>query len=695
MELLNHIPNNPVTFPKRKYILLNAVIISFFIFFIYYYHSHNLNEDNNGISIKEISSSFFLSKHDNKMNNNQKLTNLLTKTKTQEIQQISPEKFFYEKQKQFIFLSLANHIFRGTWKTNSSSNEVIGESIINFERVYERRSLAESLYINIVNKQGKYIDSWTKIIGISKYKNLIRKINIQNKTFELSGEFMSNIKKGELFDTTYKQKKCNNIINMTFPLRYVDINVTTLSGSIFHMGQIGVINNNNFSLNLESNCSLKFEIKASRIDAQEKRGEEIKKLYLYILGSSFSTLLYGVGIMFLFFGIKNNEGYISSINIEIFSLNSMWNFYCCISNMHLAFSTDLNFFVIFCSLGLCSLMKFFAFDMLIYAIYWKIKETRINSICQLVKLKLRFYLFLCSGFLVCFLFTISLFINSAGIILISLLLWLPQIIYNMISNNKYGFPFIYILANSIDRLIYPLYFRAYENNYFGLRTNYHIFIFSLVFVILTIGILLKQTFVGARFMLPYKYQEYKNEFYKDFDEIKKICKDINEECVICLTPIFPEEKTEMMEMEDNNSNIENSSENSTENSTENNSMNDNTNDTIIENNAINNSYENNANDSNKLLIKEENEIKIEIKDLNQKENNNGRKENYINRVRGKLKEFFKYNFFYFYKTPKKINNKPFILTPCKHIFHADCLEKWLEHKMECPNCRNSLDKYFY
>ena len=692
MELLNQIPNNPVRFPKKKYILFNVVFLIFFIFFIYFNNSNNFNEEMNNLSIKEISSSFFLSERGDKLNDDKKLINL--KTSKKEIYQISPEKFFYEKQKQFIFLSLASHTFKGTW-TNSTSNEVIGESTINFEKAYERRSIAEALYLKIVNKQGKYMDSWTKIVSISKYKKLIRKINMINNTFELSGEFISNIKKGELFDTKDHQKKCMNIINMTFPLSYVDINVSSLTGQIYHFGQVGIPNNNNISLKLESNCSLKFEVKAIKIQEQEERDEEIGKLYLYIFLSLFSTLFYGIGIIFLFIGLRNNEGYISSINIEIFSFNSVWNFYCCISNVHLAFSTNFNFFVIFCSLGLCSLMKFFAFDMIVYAIYWKIKEARINSICQLIKLKVRFYLFLCSNLLICFPFMISLFINSSGIIFISLLLWLPQIIYNMISNNKYGFPFIYILANSIDRLLYPLYFRAYENNYFGLRANYNIFILSLIIILLTICILLKQTFTGPRFLLPYKYQEYKNEFYKNFDEIKSICKDINEECVICLMPIFPEEPTQMMEMKDNSNSMENSTENDTENSSDKNSMNDNISDTIIENNVIINSVENNLSDSNKLLIKEENEIKIEIKETNQKENNENKNESYFNKVKRKLKEFFKYNFFYFYKNPNKINNKPYITTPCKHIFHSDCLEKWLEHKMECPNCRASLDKYFY
>jgi hypothetical protein len=31
-----------------------------------------------------------------------------------------------------------------------------------------------------------------------------------------------------------------------------------------------------------------------------------------------------------------------------------------------------------------------------------------------------------------------------------------------------------------------------------------------------------------------------------------------------------------------------------------------------------------------------------------------------------------------------------MMTPCKHLFHANCLGKWMEIKMECPHCRQPL-----
>ena len=33
------------------------------------------------------------------------------------------------------------------------------------------------------------------------------------------------------------------------------------------------------------------------------------------------------------------------------------------------------------------------------------------------------------------------------------------------------------------------------------------------------------------------------------------------------------------------------------------------------------------------------------------------------------------------------------VTPCSHVFHSECLEKWFEFKKECPNCRISMKEY--
>ncbi|CDK24298.1 unnamed protein product [Kuraishia capsulata CBS 1993] len=37
-----------------------------------------------------------------------------------------------------------------------------------------------------------------------------------------------------------------------------------------------------------------------------------------------------------------------------------------------------------------------------------------------------------------------------------------------------------------------------------------------------------------------------------------------------------------------------------------------------------------------------------------------------------------------------MNRRGYMVTPCRHIFHTNCLESWMKYKLQCPVCRNSL-----
>ena len=49
--------------------------------------------------------------------------------------------------------------------------------------------------------------------------------------------------------------------------------------------------------------------------------------------------------------------------------------------------------------------------------------------------------------------------------------------------------------------------------------------------------------------------------------------------------------------------------------------------------------------------------------------------------------------FEFHTVKKNLYNKPFMKTPCGHVFHSDCLENWLNQKMECPSCRQEIKDF--
>lgn len=42
------------------------------------------------------------------------------------------------------------------------------------------------------------------------------------------------------------------------------------------------------------------------------------------------------------------------------------------------------------------------------------------------------------------------------------------------------------------------------------------------------------------------------------------------------------------------------------------------------------------------------------------------------------------------KLPAKIDTTPYMVTPCHHIFHSECLQSWMKYKLQCPVCRESL-----
>jgi len=50
-----------------------------------------------------------------------------------------------------------------------------------------------------------------------------------------------------------------------------------------------------------------------------------------------------------------------------------------------------------------------------------------------------------------------------------------------------------------------------------------------------------------------------------------------------------------------------------------------------------------------------------------------------------------YAAFNFHSYDFHVDKKEFIYTKCKHIFHSNCLEKWLLQKKECPNCRKTIE----
>jgi len=49
-----------------------------------------------------------------------------------------------------------------------------------------------------------------------------------------------------------------------------------------------------------------------------------------------------------------------------------------------------------------------------------------------------------------------------------------------------------------------------------------------------------------------------------------------------------------------------------------------------------------------------------------------------------------YYLFNFHEVELVKTKKPYMLTPCNHVFHTSCLEYWFKQKRDCPTCRNPI-----
>ena len=58
----------------------------------------------------------------------------------------------------------------------------------------------------------------------------------------------------------------------------------------------------------------------------------------------------------------------------------------------------------------------------------------------------------------------------------------------------------------------------------------------------------------------------------------------------------------------------------------------------------------------------------------------------IGRIMKIILDFHSYNFDL---------KKEYMMTPCKHYFHASCLESWFKQKKECPSCRKIINEIIY
>ena len=193
----------------------------------------------------------------------------------------------------------------------------------------------------------------------------------------------------------------------------------------------------------------------------------------------------------------------------------------------------------FILVSILQFINFVLFDLRFLYYYWQINRRSYMSERQYFKIRIIFFWIIYTLIFITLLSVSSFYINDNCIIALSIALWTPQIIYNIITNNRYIYPTIYIITTTFDRIIIPFYFKTYQNNFINLKLNTPLVKLLMLYILITIAFMYIQAFLGPRFMLPEKYQKSNVDFYRTKEELLKENPDfIKEECVICISPLI-------------------------------------------------------------------------------------------------------------------------------------------------------------
>ena len=599
---------------------------------------------------------------------------------------------FKKIQYKDIIDKLTKKKYFGKWFTNSSETGkklVIGEAFsglteLQFNKAYHVILKKDALIISINNYEDNYINHWLHHSSSIVLKSLEFIPDILNKNFIIRGKWDTELEYGELFDTMITRRfPCKSNFSFVFPLKKVAYSIKILDGNNYTI-EFNSIDENKFESKLNSSCGFNMSLEMSSEEKNNKyyyKNEEKKEVFKYFVWIILVCLITFISNNIIFKNLNDNRDAVKCFPLFNLCFNINWHFYCCMTHLRWSFDYK-DYYYEFNSIGLIYMIIVIFYDFRLSCFFWSLTYNFNTNRIYLQKRMIyysSFYVF----------FTISLFIrfdffaSNPWIRIILFLTWTPQIIYNIIYNNKYMYPIIYLISSSLDKLTFGIYFRGYNSNFFRIKGNTYIFILVISYLLFCLIILYLQYKKGPRFFMGKKCQKQEMNFYKTKKELIDLIKDVDKmECVICLMPIFYNDNKDRNINNINNNEI-NISQNNIDN---NNSINSAIN--IVNDTNLNNL--NNTNDTNNNINENINKNKINILNLNKI-----RKKPKFKFNKTKLKNSIINFFEAFYKFSKiSANaNKPYMSTPCNHVFHRDCLERWLYLKKECPNCRNDLSNF--
>ena len=601
-------------------------------------------------------------------NNKRKLSDLVeqndNETKLEKAQKL--KKFFKKLEKKFsehIFDGEVNYINYTEFNENNTINITnstnFNTSSINKTGLMTMRVLLpydikaknneEYPIFKIRVIENKKIDKWLflSIANNNNNKNITKNItlNSYNET-HLNISYNSKIDKGNYFNS-YAREYCYIQYNFNFIQQLISIKTKNITKK--HKEIIG-IEGNLFSQSC--NFKMEFNLKKNSISNNQIKN----KIIIYCMISSIISLFHLINNKLIIKKIDNSMVNCNSICVFTICQDIIWNCYCCYSHFFLLlnYREFILYFAIACFLYFIN-FGFIEFPLLYQILCIKYSHL-INDVFVYRKKIIQFCFLFYITILFSFIFVMKCFYSPPFILFSFIFVWLTQIVFNIQYKNRVSFPIIYIISMILNRAFPSFYFNFYEDNFLLIPINKDTELNYIYVLLISTLVLYTQTLFGPSWFLPMlQVDEY--DFYIDEKDLKIIKNDVyNLECLICLNPII-QNSNNVSKEENNNKNANN-----------------------------------NFNETDSLVIE------VNDNSVNNNENNNFRNNLYLKCCKFKYRNKYvgdKSIFFNFHEFSKNIFDKPYMLTPCNHVFHSDCLEEWFKMKKECPNCRTVITQDMY
>ena len=546
-------------------------------------------------------SSIFLSywiinnKNISKIENNEKINNY----KERKLEDVIDE----EKKNNFslIIKGLTKESYKGKWKSIYDEEYEDNYIFISFKK-YKNTQLKTE--IRQIKKN--YLTNWNRIIGYIEEYNL--EYNEENNIIEFKATgFKVNVESGKIINSIYSISDCFLDLELDFEI---------LENNILNFKQI--------KGNIYSMCK---DISNSEIII--KKESYINHFLIFFISS---ILIVGLNNSNTFL-VRNRFDEVFANGISLITIYENIRHYLCFVQLLFIFIIDLKKYIFLFWIVLFINYPFI--DMRFFNLIWRIKyrvqlsnpNTRKKIMC---KSMFSFFFFTFFSLL-----SVSRFyFTKENMLINSILTFFPQIIYNIIYKNEISIPYSICFTYFISKFYIIIYFYLYKDNILIISKNIKLIITVFLIYLFSFLILLSQQIFGPRWFIPCQKRKKVRNIFKFKNEILQIKPElINEDCVICLNPLFKQEneiEKEKLELTQDFNNPRN-----------------------IEKKKLNERYE------------ENNKIKIS------------------------WREFF-LSLFEFQDKNFKFINSPYIFLECHHCFHFNCVLSWIKKKKLCPICRAKI-----